>query len=115
MRVKSFATTVLLTIAGLLSGCDTGLQHMGTTEYGVKFRALPPFLGGGVGSAESVVHPLQTVIVLPWEKIYRFDTSPQYLSWGRGMGDGGVLTLLKSWIATRSYILIICPSNPAID
>ncbi len=90
MRVKSFATTVLLAAAGLLSGCDTGLQHMGTTEYGVKFRTLPPFLGGGVGSAESVAHPLQTVVVLPWEKIYRFDTSPQYLSWGRGMGDGGV-------------------------
>ncbi len=72
-----------------LAGCDTGLQHMGTTEYGVTFRTLPTFLGGGVGGPDSVALPLQTVVVFPWETIYRFDTSPQYLSWGRGMGDGG--------------------------
>jgi hypothetical protein len=62
---------------------------MGTTEYGVRFRRLPTVLGGGVGDAGSVASPLQTVVVFPWESIYRFDTSPQYLSWGRGMGDGG--------------------------
>lgn len=95
MRVKVLTTTLLAFVGGLLSGCDTGLQHMGTTEYGVKFRNLPPFLGGGVGSADSVAHPLQTVVVFPWEKIYRFDTSPQYLSWGKGMGDGGSAQLVQ--------------------
>jgi regulator of protease activity HflC (stomatin/prohibitin superfamily) len=65
---------------------------MGATEYGVRFRKLPPVLGGGVGSPSSVASPLQTIVVFPWESIYRFDTSPQYLSWGRGMGDGGGAT-----------------------
>lgn len=82
------AFIALLSVA--LSGCDTGLQHMGATEYGVKFRKLPPIIGGGVGGPSSVASPLETVVVFPWESIYRFDTSPQYLSWGRGMGDGGV-------------------------
>jgi hypothetical protein len=62
---------------------------MGTTEYGVRFRRLPTVFGGGVADASSVALPLQTVVVMPWETIYRFDTSPQYLSWGREMGSGG--------------------------
>lgn len=66
----------------LLSGCDAGIQDMGATEYGVRFRALPPLLGGGVGSAASIAAPLESVVVLPWEKLVRFDTSPQYLTWG---------------------------------
>ena len=82
-----FIPFLLSTLA--MSACDTGVQHMGTTEYGVRFRKLPTFLGGGLGSAESVAHPLQTVVVFPWETIRRFDTSPQYLSWGRGMGEAG--------------------------
>jgi hypothetical protein len=77
-------------------GCDTGVQHLGPTEYGVKFRRLPPILGGGVGSAASVASPLETVLVLPWEAIYRFDTSPQYLSWGRGMADGSGQVVVQS-------------------
>jgi hypothetical protein len=77
-------------VAFVLTGCDTGLQHMGATEYGVKFRKLPPIVGGGVGGASSVASPLETIVVFPWESVYRFDTSPQYLSWGRGMADGGV-------------------------
>jgi regulator of protease activity HflC (stomatin/prohibitin superfamily) len=57
---------------------------------------VPTFLGGGVGDAGSVALPLQTVVVMPWETIYRFDTSPQYLSWGRGMGDaGGAMQLVQ--------------------
>lgn len=81
------ARKLLLVSLIALTGCDTGFQHMGTTEYGVRFRKLPTFLGGGLGSAESVAHPLQTVVVFPWESVRRFDTSPQYLSWGKGMGD----------------------------
>jgi hypothetical protein len=94
--------SALLVIAFLV-GCDTGVQHLGPTEYGVKFRRLPPILGGGVGSAASVVSPLETVLVLPWESIYRFDTSPQYLSWGRGMADGsGQVAVQSEDVHTRA-------------
>jgi len=86
---RTFRACVALLVV-LLTGCDTGLQHMGPTEYGVRFRKLPPILGGGVGGASSVAAPLETVVVFPWESVYRFDTSPQYLSWGRGMADGGI-------------------------
>lgn len=79
-------TRIFLSVGALLlAGCDTGIQHMGATEYGVTFRNLPPIMGGGVGGPSSVASPLQTIVVLPWEDIYRFDTSPQYLTWGRGM------------------------------
>lgn len=71
----------------LCTGCDTGVQQMGATEYGVRFRRIPPALGGGVGSPKSVALPLQTVLVMPWESILRFDTSPQYISWGRDAKD----------------------------
>jgi len=74
-----------------LVGCDAGIQNMGATEYGVVFRKIPRFLGGGVSGPTSVAAPLETVIVMPWSEIYRFDTAPQYLSWGKGMGDGGTL------------------------
>lgn len=94
MRSNKIVALVLALVASALSACDTGFQHMGATEYGVRFRKLPPILGGGVGSPSSVASPLQTVIVFPWEDIYRFDTSPQYLSWGRGMGDAGGATQL---------------------
>lgn len=89
MRRSKFQALFLGLVASAFSACDTGFQHMGTTEYGVRFRTLPPLLGGGVGGPDSVALPLQTVVVFPWETIYRFDTSPQYLSWGKGMGDGG--------------------------
>jgi len=92
MRSRHPLVFSLLFSLALLTGCDTGIQQMGTTEYGVTFRTLPTFLGGGVGGAGAVASPLETVVVWPWETIYRFDTSPQYLSWGRGMGDGGGTT-----------------------
>ena len=91
-----------LCLALIVSGCDTGLQHMGTTEYGVRFRKLPPIVGGGVGGAASVASPLETVVVLPWESIYRFDTSPQYLSWGRGMGDAAGQLVQAEDVHTRA-------------
>lgn len=87
MRSNYLRLVVLGAFTFFLSACDTGIQHMGATEYGVRFRKLPPIVGGGVGGANSVASPLETVVVMPWETIYRFDTSPQYLSWGRGMGD----------------------------
>jgi hypothetical protein len=89
MPGKFLRCLVTLLALAVLTGCDTGVQHMGTTEYGVRFRKLPRLLGGGIAGAGSVASPLQTVVVMPWESIYRFDTSPQYLSWGSGMGEGG--------------------------
>lgn len=89
MRNSRVFSILLGFLAVALSACDTGVQHMGATEYGVRFRKLPPILGGGVGGPSSVASPLETIVVFPWESVYRFDTSPQYLSWGRGMGDGG--------------------------
>jgi hypothetical protein len=94
IRKITTLSLALLCAACALSGCDTGFQHMGTTEYGVRFRKLPRLLGGGVGGADSVASPLETVVVMPWEEIYRFDTSPKYLTWGRGLGDGGGATQL---------------------
>lgn len=90
MASKKRYALLMSLVAFVLAGCDTGLQHMGATEYGVKFRKLPPVLGGGVGGPSSVASPLETIVVFPWESVSRFDTSPQYLSWGRGMTDGGV-------------------------
>jgi hypothetical protein len=88
-RFRAVAMLAFPLMALHLSACDTGVQHMGPTEYGVRFRKLPTFLGGGIGGAESVAHPLQTVVVMPWESIIRFDTAPQYLRWGRDAGDTG--------------------------
>ncbi len=65
---------------GLILASLSGCQNMGATEYGVRFRRMPRFLGGGV--ARNVVLPVQTVFVMPWESIYRFDTSVRDVSWG---------------------------------
>lgn len=56
-------------------------QQMGTSEYGVIFRKLPPELGGGV--SKNIVEPGQTVFLMPWESIYRFETRVRNLEWGR--------------------------------
>jgi hypothetical protein len=96
------AALIGVCVSLLVSGCDTGLQHMGATEYGVRFRKLPPIVGGGVGGPSSVASPLETVVVLPWESIYRFDTSPQYLSWGRGMGEGAGQLVQAEDVHTRA-------------
>ncbi len=100
VRVRSLCFVIVAALFS--SGCDTGLQHMGATEYGVKFRKLPPVVGGGVGGPSSVASPLETVVVLPWESVYRFDTSPQYLSWGRGMGDGAGQLVQAEDVHTRA-------------
>ena len=78
MRMRFLLILVLGAMA--LSGCDTGLKQMGPTEYGIIFRKLPPAIGGGVSS--KVTYPGQTVVVWPWDAIYRFDTSVQDITWG---------------------------------
>ena len=55
-------------------------QQMETTQYGVLFRRLPPAVGGGV--SKSIVRPGETVLLMPWDSIYRFDTKPKDVSWG---------------------------------
>lgn len=64
----------------VLTGCDTGIRQMGPTEYGVIFRKIPPRLGGGVSN--SVIRHGQTVIVWPWDSVYRFDTQVHEIEWG---------------------------------
>jgi hypothetical protein len=101
-NIGKYSGFLAIFIALAVTGCDTGLQNMGTTEYGVKFRKLPPILGGGVGGPSSVASPLETVVVMPWETVYRFDTSPQYLSWGRGMSDAAGQLVQAEDVHTRA-------------
>ena len=101
-NIRNFSAFFAIFLTLATTGCDTGLQNMGTTEYGVKFRKLPPILGGGVGGPSSVASPLETGVVMPWETVYRFDTSPQYLSWGRGMSDAAGQLVQAEDVHTRA-------------
>ena len=84
--MRIFKSVLLVLAIALLQGCDTGLRQMSATEYGVVFRALPKFLGGGY--ANDVIRPGETVIVWPWDSVYRIDTALKYVSWGqRRNGD----------------------------
>jgi len=65
----------LFIVPFLITGCDTGYQTLETGEYGVEFVKLPTFLGGGVKS--NVINPGKAVLVLPWEELYRIDTTQQ--------------------------------------
>lgn len=69
---------ILLTVA--LSACDAGFKQLGPTEYGVRFRKLPPFLGGGV--ANKVEQPGELIMVWPWDDIYVLDSKIQSVEWG---------------------------------
>jgi hypothetical protein len=78
--MKIIRKSLILSSILALTGCDAGFKQMGTTEFGVIFRNLPRVIGGGV--AKDVISPGQVGIVFPWDSIYRFDTSLQYISWG---------------------------------
>ncbi|RMG40635.1 MAG: SPFH domain-containing protein [Candidatus Dadabacteria bacterium] len=81
-----FRVSLLLIILCALSACDTGLRTMREGEVGIRFRKLPPAIGGGL--AKKIVKPGQTVIVWPWDSLYRFDTKIQNISWGaKGTGS----------------------------
>lgn len=82
----------LLLIVLIVAGC----QKMEPTEYGVRFRRLPPFLFGGVSS--QVIKPGETTAVMPWDSIYRFDTSVKDISWGGDAGEKGK----GSYVHTRA-------------
>lgn len=98
IKIAARLTLVLLT-AVLLAGCDTGFKQMDTTEYGVRFRKIPPELGGGVSS--KVISPGEFVVVWPWDAIYRYDTSLQYLSWGP-VGSGTDINH-SDYVYTRAH------------
>ena len=58
----------------------TGCTKMGPTEFGVRFRKLPPSFGGGVGT--NLIERGQTVVLWPWDSVYRFDTRVREVEWG---------------------------------
>jgi len=77
----ALALSALATI--LLSGC--GFAALGPSEHGVVFSAMPVWLGGGLEN--KVIGPGEKEFVLPWETLYRFETSQQSIAWG-GVGRG---------------------------
>jgi hypothetical protein len=84
--MKTFKNTLLAVSLVFLAGCDAGFKQMGTTEFGVIFRNLPRIFGGGIAS--DVVNPGEVKLVFPWDSVYRFDTSLQYISWGHSSQKG---------------------------
>jgi hypothetical protein len=60
----------------LLSACS----KMGPTELGVKFRKLPPSLGGGV--SKDIIGRGETAFLMPWDTVYTFDTRVMEIEWG---------------------------------
>ncbi len=87
---------ILLCLLLLLTGC----QKMDATEYGVRFRRLPTFLMGGI--AGQVISPGQTTLVMPWDSIYRFDTSVKDLSWGRRKSQQNSEDFVDEYVHTRA-------------
>ncbi len=77
-------------VALMLSGCGEVSETMGPTEVGVRYRDLPPPLGG---VSEKVVKPGQTAFLLwPFDSIYRFDASEHDIAWPgsfTAQGKGG--------------------------
>ena len=92
---------VRLARAGLLclaAAAMSGCQKLEAGEYGVLFSALPPWIGGGVQNA--VAQPGEMKIVLPWEKLYRVDTTVHSVGWG-GVGQGSNRTR-EDYVETRA-------------
>jgi len=67
---------ILLSLLLLLSAC----AKMGPTEVGIRFRKLPPSLGGGIGNG--LIERGETKILWPWDSVYRFDTQVKEVEWG---------------------------------
>ncbi len=79
--MRNYIITIIAVISLFgLSACDTGYQTLEPGEYGVEFVKLPTFLGGGVKS--TVLVPGPAVLVMPWEELYKIDTTVQTISWG---------------------------------
>jgi regulator of protease activity HflC (stomatin/prohibitin superfamily) len=79
--MKGLVRSILvLTLTLSLSACDSGFQTLEAGEYGVKFSKLPPLTGGGVNN--KVIEPGEKTFVMPWEDLYRVDTTIESISWG---------------------------------
>lgn len=89
----------LLILVFVCAACDTGIKHIGPTEVGVIFRKLPPAFGGGV--SDKIVDAGQTLVVWPWDSLYRFDTSVQYISWGE---KGNVRSSFSNSADSADYV-----------
>jgi hypothetical protein len=86
-KIVMVRTLISFIVLIALSGCQT----MGPSEYGLRFRKLPPALLGGV-SAESIP-PGKTVFVAPGvDSIYRFDTATRRIEWGKNDAAGALYT-----------------------
>lgn len=94
--MRIFLRASLLLSLLFLAAC----QKMDATEYGVRFRRLPPFLFGGI--AERVVSPGETTFLMPWDSIYRFDTSVKDLSWGRSISQQPAGGVAEDYVHTRA-------------
>jgi len=79
-----------------LSLFSVACQQMGPTEMGVRFRRLPTAVGplkiGGLSS--KVIAPGELTLLMPWDRIYTFDTAVKDIAWpavpeGRHSGQGG--------------------------
>lgn len=75
-RGRQGSRLLLILCLVLLGACS----KMGPTEFGVKFRMLPPILGGGV--SKDLIDRGQTVFLMPWDTVYRFDTGVKEIQWG---------------------------------
>ncbi|MBN8549048.1 MAG: hypothetical protein J0M12_07015 [Deltaproteobacteria bacterium] len=97
--MKTVRRILSLSLLFLLCGC----QKMESTEFGVLFRRLPPYFFGGI--APHVVTPGETTFIMPWDSIYRFDTSVKDLSWGRRASkdaEGGEVVDRGDYVHTRA-------------
>jgi len=81
-----------------LVACDAGVKQLGATEYGVRFRKLPPTLGGGLASRVRL--PGEMVFVWPWDRIYVLDTRIRNIEWG-AQGKGSNKTH-SDYVQTRA-------------
>ena len=85
MKIKNIFKSALIVCLLSLNSCDTGYQTLEPGEYGIEFVKLPLFLGGGVRA--NPIEPGKAVLVLPWEDLYRIDTTSQTITWA-GVGEG---------------------------
>lgn len=90
---------ILLACCVVLGGCDALFVELSPTEYGVRFRVLPPLFGGGL--ARDVINKGETAIVWPWDRIMRFDTRVKTLEWG--VAGGGTDAKNEDYVRTRAF------------
>ena len=76
-----------------LSACRSPMRTLGPTERALRFRALPPWMEGGLSS--SLLGPGSTV-VFPWEELYTVDVSERSLPIGGEGEPSGPVALLTA-------------------